>query len=170
MIDDFGAVGYGLVSGLYALLTLLLLTGWRGTRTGIYLITACLISALWAGVLAVQTARGAFHPLTLFVVEVLRSGAWIVFLTRLLGEIGASRTMRYLAHFVWLGLLFVGLAVWIAYSMYGANGEIGAVLIPGGLATALVGLVLIEQLYRNSPVEARWSLKLLVLGLGGMFA
>ena len=169
-MSSFGALGYGLVGGLYAVLTVLLLTSWRGRTIGGYLIAACLVSAAWSGVLAIQTARGTFHPLILFVTELLRSGVWIVFLARLLAEIGVSRTIRYSAQIVWSGFLVAGITVWVVYANYGGDGDIGAILIPGGLATALAGLVLIEQLYRNSPPELRWSLKLLVLGLGGMFA
>jgi len=44
------------------------------------------------------------------------------------------------------------------------------VAIPGGLLIALAGLLLIEQLYRNSPPESRWGIKALALGLGGLFA
>jgi putative PEP-CTERM system histidine kinase len=35
---------------------------------------------------------------------------------------------------------------------------------------AVLGLVLVEQVYRGSPPELRWSLKFLGLGLGGLFA
>ena len=169
-MSGIGAVGYALVGGLYAVLTILLLVSWRGRTIGAYLIVACLVSVAWGGLLAAQTSRGSFNPMLLFVVEFLRTGAWITFLVRLLAEIGASRFVRYAAHVVWLGFLAAGTYVWFDYQRFGGEGRLGAVLIPGGLATALVGLVLIEQLYRNSPPESRWSLKWLVFGLGGMFA
>jgi putative PEP-CTERM system histidine kinase len=38
------------------------------------------------------------------------------------------------------------------------------------LLMSLMGLVLTEQIYRNSPLASRWSIKYLCLGLGGMFA
>ena len=169
-MSEFGALGYALVGGLYAILTVLLLTSWRGRMTGGYLITACVMSVVWSAVLALQAHQESIHPLVLFVVEVLRTGAWIMFLVRLLAEIGVGRTTRYLAQLVWLGVLGAGIFVWIDYLNFGGIGRLGDVLIPGGLAIALTGLVVIEQLYRNSPPESRWSLKLLVLGLGGMFA
>jgi putative PEP-CTERM system histidine kinase len=169
-MSSIGALGYGLVSGLYAGLTILLLISWRGRAIGVYLIAACVVSAVWSGILAVQTARGTFHPLILFVAELLRSGVWIVFLARLLAEIGVGRMTRYAAQAVWIGFLTVGMVVWLLSAKFGDVGRMDAVLIPGGLALALTGLVLIEQLYRNSPLDLRWSLKLLVLGLGGMFA
>ncbi|MEL7186738.1 MAG: XrtA/PEP-CTERM system histidine kinase PrsK, partial [Pseudomonadota bacterium] len=48
--------------------------------------------------------------------------------------------------------------------------DLSKVLIPSGLAIAVLGLILIEQLYRNSSMSSRWSLKPLVLGIGGLFA
>ena len=167
---QFGAFGYLAVAALYLLLVALLLTVWRGQRVGTYLIAACIVSAAWAGLLAVQTGRGPIQPWLLFFVEILRSGMWILFLTHLLGEIGVSRPIRWLANIVWLGVMAAGLGVW-AYATYGrGEADIGEVLFPGGLAAALTGLISVEQLYRNSPPESRWSLKLLLIGLGGMFA
>ena len=46
----------------------------------------------------------------------------------------------------------------------------GAAQIIGPFLIALTGLVLVEQLYRNTAAERRWSVKHLCLGLGGMFA
>jgi putative PEP-CTERM system histidine kinase len=168
-VVEIGAIGYGLVGGLYLVLAALLLTVWRGKKIGGYLIAACLVSVAWASLLAVQTAKEAVDPTSLFVAEVLRSGAWIAFLSHLLHRIGGSRLVRYLAQAVWLAVLTVGIAL-LGYVYTGGAGNIGSVLFPGGLATALTGLILIEQLYRNTPSDSRWSLKWLVLGLGGMFA
>ncbi len=165
-----GAVGYALLCGLYLLLTILLLTAWRGRRIGGYLIVACLVSGIWSGLLALQAGIAPIQPVVLFVVEVLRAGAWIAFLVRLLQEIGGSRAVRYGGHAVWLGVFAAGLLASIGFAGIGGQRGIASVFFPGGLAVALTGLVLIEQLYRNSPADTRWSLKWLVLGLGGLFA
>jgi putative PEP-CTERM system histidine kinase len=39
----------------------------------------------------------------------------------------------------------------------------------GLVLLALIGLVLVEQLYRGTRIEDRWSIKFLCLGLGGLF-
>jgi hypothetical protein len=169
-MSDFGALGYALAGGLYAVLTVLLLTSWRGQRIGGYIIAACLVSAAWSIVLAIQTASSLFHPLVPFVVDILRAGAWITFLVVLLAEIGASRIIRYTAHVVWVGFLVAGVYIWSAHVSAGGDGQVGALLSRGHLAIALTGLLLVEQLYRNSSHELRWSLKYLALGVGGMFA
>ena len=169
-MSGFGALGYALVGGLYAVLTALLMTSWRGQRIGGFLIAACLVSATWSVVLAIQTAWSPFHPLTPFIVEILRGGAWITFLAVLLAEIGVSRIIRYAAHVVWAGVLVAGVYLWSAHVIVGGDDQVGALLSRGNLAIALTGLLLVEQLYRNSPHDLRWSLKFLALGVGGMFA
>jgi putative PEP-CTERM system histidine kinase len=169
-VTEIGATGYVLVGGFYLILGALLLTVWRGKKVGGYLLAACGVSVIWAFVMAIQEARDSVHALALFVAEVLRTGAWISFLGHLTHRIGGKRIVRITAQAVWLVVLAAGLIVWLAYVYYGGAGNIGAVLFPGGLVTALTGLILIEQLYRNTPSDARWSLKWLMLGLGGMFA
>lgn len=169
-MNEIGAIGYALAGTLYLLLAILLITVWRGRTVGVYLTIACLVSVFWAAALAWDSGVARLSPAVLFVADVSRAGAWITFLTRLLYEIGASRTTRYLAHAVWIGVLLAG--IFALYSpietLVGAT--FGKTMFLGGLAVSFFGLVLIEQLYRNSSPEARWSLKMLALGVGGVFA
>jgi putative PEP-CTERM system histidine kinase len=51
-----------------------------------------------------------------------------------------------------------------------AGGGDETLLFAAGLGVAILGLVLLEQLYRRTPGESRWGIKPLVLALGGMFA
>ena len=170
-VNMIGAFGYAAVGGLYALLTILLLTTWRGHRIGIYLIVATILSAAWAFLLATQTAYGSIHSSFIAAAEVLRASAWIVFLVRLASQIGVSRLLSALSVFTCVivagGIGYVAIR---SATDPTTTRSLGAVLIPGGLAIALLGLVLIEQLYRNSSEESRWALKPLVLGVGGIFA
>src|SRR5690606_21150141 len=39
-----------------------------------------------------------------------------------------------------------------------------------GLALAIAGLILLEQIYRNSTESARHAIKPLIVGIGGLFA
>lgn len=170
-MTTIGAFGYCAVALFYTLLTALLLTTWRGHRIGVYLILASVLSAIWGFSLAVDSALSPVHPLLIAFVEVARSTTWVLFLVRLVSHIGVSR---------WLGLLSVAVCVAVATGIgyLGVRSAVdptaivnlSAILIPGSLAIALLGLVLVEQLYQNSSVESRWSLKPLVLGIGGIFA
>ena len=166
-----GAFGYAAVGALYALLTVLLLSTWRGHRIGIYLIVASILSAAWAFLLATQTAYGSVHSSFVAIAEVARASAWIAFLVRLVSRIGVSRFLNAFS-VVTCVTVAGGIGYVAVRSAVDPNTprSLGAVLIPGGLAIALLALVLIEQLYRNSSAESRWALKPLVLGVGGIFA
>jgi putative PEP-CTERM system histidine kinase len=169
-MNEIGAIGYALAGTLYLLLAILLITVRRGRVIGVHLTIACVMSVVWAAVLAWDSGVSRLSPALLFIADVLRAGAWITFLARLLYEIGAGRATRYLANMVWIGVLVVGIFAWYGSLETEAGATFGRIMFLGGLAISLSGLVLIEQVYRNSSTEARWSLKLLALGIGGVFA
>ncbi|MDX1488534.1 MAG: PEP-CTERM system histidine kinase PrsK, partial [Acidiferrobacterales bacterium] len=166
---QFSTYSYLATAALYALLTLLLLTSWRGRRVGAYLIVSCIVSFAWGVTLALQAAEPRTNVALVFVTEVLRGGTWITFLTVLLTQIGVGRRLRYASMATWIIVLFAGMAVFANQPDILVIQPIANIMIPGGLVIALVGLVLIEQLYRNTSPDARWGIKALVLGLGGIF-
>ena len=104
-MTELGALSYAIVGVLYAILSILLLTSWRGRHLGGYLIAACVLSAIWGFTLAVSTTNPAVPILAVFIIEVLRGGAWLTFLVMLVRKIGVSPIIGYLAHAVWLGVL-----------------------------------------------------------------
>jgi putative PEP-CTERM system histidine kinase len=167
---EFSMVSYAAIAAIYALLTVLLLTSWRGHRIGAFLIVACIVSIAWGVVLALEAAGAKTSIPLVFSAEILRSGAWITFLGLLTARIGVSQFVRYSSMAAWVMLLLAGVGLYLSEPPYTANEKIRDVLIPGGLIIALIGLILIEQLYRNSPHDARWGIKSLVVGLGGLFA
>jgi putative PEP-CTERM system histidine kinase len=166
----FGSLGYLATAALYAILVLLLLTVWRGRRLGGFLLVACAASVAWGVLLAGQTLSGAVNPFVIYFAEVLRAGAWLAFLTMLAAQLGVQRGIRYLGQGIWLLLLALGVGITLFGNPPQNPQALTAILIPGGLAMSLAGLMLIEQLFRNSLPEARWRIKTLVLGAGGLFA
>ena len=170
-MNTIGAFGYAAVGIFYALLTVLLLTTWRGKRIGIYLILACILSVVWGASLAAQLSLNNVTPALVALIEVSRATAWILFLVHLVTHIGVSRYLGSLSVVTCLTVM-----AGIIYQMIAVRldplhvVDLGAIVIPGGLAISLLGLVLVEQLFRNASIEARWSLKPLVIGVGGIFA
>ena len=62
------------------------------------------------------------------------------------------------------------LAIWLARTWQGELGaQIGWPSLGASLAFAVLGLVLVEQLFRNLPEDSRWSAKPLCLALGLIF-
>ena len=169
-MTEFGAISYAAVGVFYAILSVLLMPGWHGQRLGGFLIAACVISTIWAVTLSALMAGASVPVFAIFAIEVLRSGAWLTFLIILVAQIGVSRYIRYFGHAAWIGVLVAGALLWFGQDYFGPIVNIVSVLNPGGLLIALVGLMLVEQLYRNSLPESRWGIKALALGLGGLFA
>ncbi len=112
-----------------------------------------------------------WHLALLF--DQLRYVAWAAFILSLLERPLASDPIR------WQVRLSVGLPVGVGLAGLGANLYLGVVseqsvvasrvLLASQLAWAVLGLVLVEQLFRNQAENSRWSAKPLCLGLGCVF-
>lgn len=164
-----GAIGYGIAAAAFMLLAVLMMVSWRGRRQGVYLITASVITGAWALLLAGQAFVGRSPMLPLYVAETLRNGAWLYALCSIAGS-NAPRGLRHLARAAPI-LALLAIPVLSFLENRGV-----AVLPPElllsrmGLATSLLGLILLEQIYRNSGEASRDSLKYFVCGVGALFA
>jgi putative PEP-CTERM system histidine kinase len=152
--------------------TALLAVGWRGQRTGALLIVATAATALWGAFLAYVAWRSNVAVNWVLMAEVLRYGAWLVFVSALSGawsESGLLRDLRIAAHAVWIALAVY--CLWPAASSLGVGALPFSVNVPlvGMLVLALIGVVFLEQIYRNVDPEQRWALKFLMIALGVLF-
>ena len=166
-------VGYGLAALAYLGLSGLIVASWRQRPQGRLLVLATGLSAAW-GALSALTAWGLLPPRLELVAEVARNGAWLALLLYILQlrlPSGAAlpaplRLIRLLSGALIGGLLFASLVPLIAPSqpvLAGWVGNLGLVLL------TVMGLVLVEQVYRSTRPEDRWAIKFLCLGLGGLF-
>jgi len=167
---DLGFVSYGLAATSFLILTLLLLTSWHGRAQGARLVAACAVTALWAGVLAYGSGRADLPTWLVLAAECVRNGAWFVVLTGLTRSARIAAGLSKAVHAAWLG----GLAAALLLPTLSAHtpplpGPL-AVIVATGLLLALLGLVLLEQIYRNSRSQGRYAIKFLVIALGLMFA
>src|SRR5512137_1771929 len=153
---SLGLISYGTAAVAFLLLTLLLLTSWEGRAQGVRLIVACAVTTLWAALLALGSYSGAISVPLVLLAEFLRYGAWFVVLTGLTGSVGIASNLSRVVHVVWIG----GAATLFATPL----------LVRAGLPMALLGLILLEQIYRNSREGGRYALKFFVIAAGLMFA
>lgn len=156
----------------YLLLALLLLTAWRGRLMGLLALAAVGATVLWA-------LRGVLDSLALELpawtrglAELGRFAAWGLFLTEVLAldqERRARRHWRWLLGAVLLpgGLFMLGAP---ELMRSGAEGALDQAPVLGAILFAILGLLLVEQLYRNRLPARRWEIKHLCLGLGAVFA
>jgi putative PEP-CTERM system histidine kinase len=162
-------VCYGIAAVAFLLLAVLMTVSWHGRRQGAYLIAASAISAGWAALLMGQAATGRSALLPVYIAETLRNGAWLFALSSIAGS-SAPRGLFFAARampFVALGMLVV-LPVLRRFGFELTDPEL--LLSRAGLAASLIGLVLLEQMYRNASDTARDGLKYLVCGVGCVFA
>ena len=159
----------------FLVLGVLLLTRWRGHQQSLLLAVAVLGTMLWsitAMVYAVDEFRTA--PLLYYVFEVLRPFLWLVFLCQLLkplqlGKLSAVRVLRF--GYPALTVFIIALLVLELYPQYfGSIGSNKDIRIVGHIALAIAGLIVLEQLFRNTRPDQRWATKFLYLGIGTLFA
>ena len=153
--------------------------GWRQAL----LLAAVLASAFWEGVsLWYALAPSEFWWEAARIADAARIGAWIAFLLALFAEPGArsgTAAVQKRGSPLWIGALAAILIVAslgasqpaplssAIAALPSASAPIGFALL---LSLPILGLLVIEQLLRGTPMEQRWNMKPLFLGLGGAFA
>lgn len=164
-----GVVSYLSGGILFLILSVLLVTSWKGSLQGGVLVTASLVNTLWAFGLAWEAAYKTSPASLIIIGEYIRGAVWIIFLARLLGEAGSSMLSRIMAT-AFILLLSMTVAVMLIPDLSDRIGGIKAIYIPGMLLIAITSLVLVEQVYRNSRADYYWNVKYLCIGVGGLFA
>jgi putative PEP-CTERM system histidine kinase len=173
------AVGsYGLAALAYVAFAVRLALGWRRSPRGMLLMAATLATALWAasGIAVVWWPLSLAWP-TAIALDALRYAIWFVFLVSLLNGAPRPGDQAKLAPRVpWWAIALV--AAGLVATLFLTDGEPFALTlgVEGRAATfgirlalAVAGLILVEQLIRRAHPQARWAIKPLCLGLGGVF-
>jgi hypothetical protein len=177
--DWFSAVGvwsYGIAAVGFLVFASQLIVAWHGSARASLLISSVLMSVFWAGCSALYAATqsdGMWHSARFF--DSIRLGTLLGFVAVLLrGNDAAARALTRREQLGLLALaasLSVGLiAVSTPIPGGAAGGSVAAVAFTLHLAISVCGLVLVEQLYRRTPVPLRWNVRPLCLGVGGLFA
>jgi putative PEP-CTERM system histidine kinase len=165
-----GAIAYGTCSVSFLLLTLLLLTSWKGRAQGARLVVASGVTTLWATVLAYDAWSGGVQVAAIALVEFLRDGAWLLVLAGLASLPGPWGRLAQGS------LLATGVAIALAAAQLIAGpfrplgNPLTGLLMYGGLGLSLLAMVLLERLYRTADPAGRHALNYLVIGVGTLFA
>ncbi len=177
ILPQVGIWSYGIAAAVYLLLCVLLLVSWRGRLQGGLLVSASFVTSMW-GVAFAYHAYVDYPPLPwLAYVEILKHFLWLVFLVRLLSAGAFSmrplefprrlRVISYTLYGVTVLLIFMHLSLNFGMGMFQpVKRELFAASY---VVLSVIGLVLLEQLYRNTHQEHRWRIKFLCIGLGAVF-
>ena len=171
MMDDrMAMVGFALAAAAYAVVAIVLWLGRRRRGDGLAPLAAVLLAAGWGLALTLLHGLDAVSLPAVVAADGLRLAGWLALLLVLLAPLAGAaslRVLRVLAVAVVAGLLALAAAL---FAGAGMGDRAGGLWLIGGIAGALVVLVLVEQLYRNAGERVRWSLKYLCLGIGAIFA
>lgn len=178
LVINAGFVSYAAGAVLFAVLTALLAGPWRG-RLGarLFLLTA-LATSVWATAFALAAGLPRRVPFGLVAAaDIVHSCLWLVLVWRLIrGDTlsGSSDhvppALQRLVTWTIGGILGANLLGYL-YRFVGSTADPRPILfILSGFALSVIILVLVEQLYRNSGPDLRWTIKFFCLGVGGKFA
>jgi hypothetical protein len=168
-------VGYGLCAVAYG--SLALFVAWRtdSVRRRRSVAICCLITALWA-ITAPGQATGATPVWAPQVVEIIRNAAWLLLLLALLagvdtGDVAGRRRLSARWLLPPVVLLMIALTVAASAPTFASSAwALTPLLQTFSLIIPVLGLLLLENLFRNSGPSGRWGYKHLCLGLGAVFA
>ena len=176
MLKNIATFSYSLAAIAFFCQSMLLLTSWRGRIHGMALTVACLLSAFWAAMVAYQVDQGTVFSLFTSILEILRNAAWTFFLLMLLVPYQKTwfvflfklKPLVVIILMFYLLLLFATVFTHVSPILLQ---EIPAfmIVVVGRVSLAVVGMFLVEQLYRNTAVKDRWGIKFACLGIGAMF-
>ena len=166
-------LGYLTSAAVYGLLLVACLTLWRRRLTGSGLAAAISVQIGWSIVLAADAAQAPVPVGVLIGAEYLRDLAWALVLTRSLRGSADRRAGHTLQRVVATLVIVVILGVasgWMPGAARRVALELARYWLWGGLALSIFGLVLVEQVARNTRSAHRWRLKHVWLAIGGLFA
>jgi putative PEP-CTERM system histidine kinase len=175
-LTSIAAYSYTLAAAGFLALCVPLLSSWRGRTHGAALTCACLLTALWTGLVAWQAFNLTMWSALAGSLEIARDAGWSVFLVALLGHYRDPQSRlpfglrpSICAAAVCYLLFFLATATgWWDIGLLTETGLMPSVAAHVGVA--VLGMLLVEQVYRNKTAQERWSIKFACLGMGSMFA
>ena len=174
ILATLAAWSYGLALAGYLAFAVRMVLGWRQSIRAALLLAAVLATALWAAAgMAVTLFGSPGLWLLANASDTLRYAVWFAFLANLLAAARSPGAPPPFPRWA-IALVALGLVASVALSAdlplarwLGAEGPRLEFALRLGLA--IVGLMLVEQLFSGAHPQARWAVKPLCLGLGGIF-
>lgn len=171
-------ISYSIAAMAYSVLFAAVLAKPRNQRIRM-LAAASLLTAMWAGLAALDAYQMVHVSAATALVEVLRDAAWLYFLLDLVAQRQGmppdTRSKLRLVGYAMLGYCAL-LVIRILAEAFNVSADLSEMpildLLSGGAVSRVIlvimGMALVEQLFRGTRSEDRWSIKYLCFGLGGV--
>ncbi len=174
MLPDLSVISHGAAAVVFAILALLVGTRYLRRDIDRTLFLAALVTTLWAAVLVSQSLWGQPGFFTRYLLELLRNTAWILLLFAMLRDtFRHGRLSGQIKKFLGIATVVLLVALLTLGSLeffFGLSLVNGKTKLIGQIALSLLGLSLVEQIWRNAPAFGRSSIKYLCIGTATIFA
>ncbi len=172
-MTSIAVYSYSVAAAAFFLLGVLLLALWRGGAFVTSVTIACTLTALWAGVVAWDAFSAQGLSAWSEALEMVRNGAWSAMLVLMLGHYRDPAGFLGLRRPILLGIAAYLLLLLARFVLpFDLMYRTDAGLVPNVMVRvcmAVLGMLLVEQVYRNKTVQERWMVKFACLGIGAMF-
>ena len=174
-MESYSYYSYLSASIAFTLLIPLVLSGFKKNLLSVPLLVAIVTSIVWTGYTAFTLQSEIFFTADSLPFETLRNAAWYLFLAAIIikKQLNESYTLLLKSGATYVVFLLTALVFFLEINpdfqtFLNQRPNIDLRLF-AHVVFAIIGLILIEQVYRNTFSEQRWSIKFLCLGLGSLF-
>ncbi|GGC72732.1 XrtA/PEP-CTERM system histidine kinase PrsK [Marinobacter halophilus] len=173
MLWDLSVISHSAAAAMFAVLSVLIATRYLRRDIDRALFLASVVTTLWAATLVAQSIWGQPGFFVRYLLELLRDTAWILLLFAMLRDSfrqgKLTNQLKKILGISIFGLVIVLLTLGSLEFIFGLNLLDGKTKVIGQIALALLGLSLIEQIWRNAPGFGRSSMKYLCIGIATIF-
>lgn len=174
-MENYNYYSYLTAAISYLVLTLLSLMGVKKNPVAIPLVTALFFSFVWAGYSAFLIHDNKSFTSISLTLEIIRNIVWFLLLSVFISRQQFTKNYLLLVKSRFANGLIVLILISLVVEVFdntrypiqqflGQDPRLFTHVI-----YAVIGLMLVEQVYRNATQEAQWSIKFLCLGLGALF-
>lgn len=174
MLTNLTVISHAGAALSYLLLAILIASKYLRRDVDRSMFLAALVTALWSFSLVTQTLWGEPGFFLRYLLELLRDASWIAVLLALLRD--ASRTGQFMGKVrnvlsgATITLVVLLITFGILEYVFGIAIVDGKTKVVGQIALSLLGLSLVEQIWRNCGSMGRSSLKYICIGISTMMA
>jgi putative PEP-CTERM system histidine kinase len=166
-------ISYSICAFAFFVLFAVLISDKHRGHTKNILLLAAITSTAWAASIVISTLLNSTQSIS-YALEIAKNIAWIWLLLNMLSGAfvdGVSLSRKWggtlKAFFTVAIIVITAIYVYTALEHESASGS--GIILSLLLMLSVLGIVLVEQLYRNMPVQQRWAIKFLCFGLLGSY-
>lgn len=174
MFEDFSLISYAAAALTFGLLSILVATRYLRRDEDRALLLAAVVTTLWSSAVVAQSLWEFPSFFIRYLFELLRDAAWITLLfTMLRDSLRQGSLTNQLKRIIGVSTILLVLLL-LSFGVFeyflGLSILDGKTKVLGQIALSLMGLSLVEQIWRNSPAFGRSSMKYLCIGVATVFA